>query len=317
MAIVVASDVSLPMSTAPLSAFAGAAHAPLPLSSAPFSFIWPAYVPLPISNGIISQVMVSEAPSFTPDESLGVSSPLAEVISGLDPNIRYDTGYRDGWLYGFSSPHEDTTEQVDLGETDDDKKTIDFHLYTADGLPASGITGEGPVCSPAGSQIQTKRDSGAYTNSTGTFSHISDGKYRYTFATPEVDTGGGEGNIWLRVKVPGFRLAHLRVPVRMRLTIIDIRDAILSAARSGFMSSGTIGEGVAMATAILHGNFIMDQVIDSSNGETASRIRCFHTSAAAESATFGGSGEGEFATLIVTTTYSGKSKIATHRVVQQ
>lgn len=98
----------------------------------------------------------------------------------------------------------------------------------------------------------------------------------------------------------------------------SIRDAILDAARTGHITLGSVGEAIALSASLLQGNFFIDQTDNSSpNGQTAARLRCFHTGAAANAATPGGSGEGEFATFLVTTTYTGPNKIDTHRVVQQ
>ena len=116
----------------------------------------------------------------------------------------------------------------------------------------------------------------------------------------------------------GFRTVVLRVPLRTRPpTAAALRDAVLAAARTGHITTGTIGEGVAIATALLQGNVYMDQVTNGVNGQTSARLRCFHTSADAQAATAGGSGQGEFATFIVTTEYTGNNKISEHRVVQQ
>lgn len=292
----------------------------LPLSSAPIpTSTFGAFVPLPLSTSITTVILlgVSPAPGSV-DPSVSTGS-IVEVLGGLVPNsFEYAGGYRDGERYGFSSIHEETAEQIDLDETDNDKKTIDFHIYTKQGLPASGVAGEGAVCSPIGSQIQTKRDLGAYANALGTFSHISDAKYRYTFSASEVAATGGEGNIWLRVKVPDFRVAELRTPIRLRFpTTAEISAAILNAARSGFIGTGTIGEGVAIGMAMLQGNILMDKVHQGPNGQTFARVRCFHSGSAASAATQGGSGEGEFATFIVTTSYTDTNQIASHRVVQQ
>jgi hypothetical protein len=101
-------------------------------------------------------------------------------------------------------------EPIQPGETDDDKKTISFRIYTSLGIPASGLSGEGAVCSPVGAQLQTNRDLTGYVDSLGAFSHIGDGVYRYTFADSEVAEAGGEGNIWLRVKVSGYRTIGAR-----------------------------------------------------------------------------------------------------------
>lgn len=96
-----------------------------------------------------------------------------------------------------------------------------------------------------------------------------------------------------------------------------IAVAVLDAARSGHLTLGTIGEGIALATSLLQGNFFIDEVTPGTNGPTAQRLRCFLTGSATSSATAGGSGEGEFATFLVTTAYSGPNAISTHRVVQQ
>jgi len=96
-----------------------------------------------------------------------------------------------------------------------------------------------------------------------------------------------------------------------------IAAAVLDAARSGHVTLGTVGEGIALATSLLQGNFFIDEVTNGANGPTAQRLRCFLTGTATSSATSGGSGEGEFATFLVTTTYAGVNQIQTHRVVQQ
>ena len=100
-------------------------------------------------------------------------------------------------------------------------------------------------------------------------------------------------------------------------TAAQIRDAILDAARSGHVTTGTIGEGIALGTSLLQGNFYMDNIVNGPDGMTSARIRCFHTGSAVAAATSGGTGEGEFATFTVTTIYVGPNKVATHRVVQQ
>jgi hypothetical protein len=245
------------------------------------------------------------------------SSLITVVIPSQYGRTQYIEGFYEGEIFGFSSQQEDDMEPIQLGETDDDKKTISFTIYDVNGYPASGLVGEGAVASPGVGDVQTNRDLAGYVNITGTFAHVADGEYRYTFSNAEVASGGGEGNIWLRAKIAGFRTAIRRIPIRDIATATKARDAVLNAMRSGFVTTGTIGEGIAIASALLQGNFLMDTVTNTSNGQTAARIRCFHTGAATSAATSGGSGEGEFATFLVTTTYSGPSKIVTHRVVQQ
>lgn len=97
-----------------------------------------------------------------------------------------------------------------------------------------------------------------------------------------------------------------------------VRDAILDAARSGHLTAGSIGEGVALATSLLQGNYYIDNVDNSgSNGPLSQRLRCFVSAAAMAGVTYGGTGQGEFATFVVTTTYDGVNKIHDHKVVQQ
>jgi len=254
-------------------------------------------------------------------EDLGIIpvkiSDIIEVMWGQVPRFTYEEGFADGELDGNSSQVESVMEPITLGETDNDKKTIAFHIYTAAGLPASGLFTQGAVCVPTTSQVQTNRDLAGYVDRLGTFTHLGDGEYTYTFANAEVSAPSGEGNVWLRVKVPGFRTVVLRVPLRNTgPTAVEMRDAILTAARAGFLASGSIGEGVAVAVALLQGNFYMDTVTNTGNGQTSARIRCFLTGSGAQAATSGGSGQGEFATFTVTTTYTGPNKVETHRVVQ-
>jgi hypothetical protein len=95
-----------------------------------------------------------------------------------------------------------------------------------------------------------------------------------------------------------------------------IAQAVLNAARSGYLTLGSIGEGIALAASLLQGNFYIDNVTTSSNGPTAQRLRCWTSAAGMSGVTPGGSGQGEFATFQVTTTYTGPGAIATHQVIQ-
>src|ERR1041384_1849703 len=98
----------------------------------------------------VAPVTVPEGQSI--DRTTGATpitiSDLVTVLNGLEPRLRYEVGYADGELYGFSTVREQVMGPVMLGETDDDKKTIAFHIYDRFGLPASGLTGEGAVCTP-------------------------------------------------------------------------------------------------------------------------------------------------------------------------
>lgn len=92
----------------------------------------------------------------------------------------------------------------------------------------------------------------------------------------------------------------------------DILDALLT----DHASIGSVGDAIAIAAGLLQGNFFMDTVVNDGNGQTSARLRLWRDEAGAAGANGGGSGEGEFATFQVTTTYSGPGKVATHRVVR-
>lgn len=229
----------------------------------------------------------------------------------------YPAGYIDGEIFGFSSPKDTEAGPISPGETDPDKKVVDFYIYTTTGLPANGALGEGAVLVPSTGDVQVNRDLAGYVNATGTFIQLSDHKYRYTFSDSEI-AGAAEGSAWVRIKRTGYRTTIKRVPLRFEApSLTTIRDAILDAARTGHITAGTIGEGVSVAVALLQGNIYIDQITNTANGQTAARLRCFHTGVATSAATANGSGEGEFATFIITTTYTSPNKIVTHRVVQQ
>ena len=291
------------------------AQNPIALAPTQIAPVWaPAHNPIALAPTQIAPVW----PTVQNPLPLTAFTFIVNAIGAEAPQFQYSDGHTNGELYGFSSQREEDMEPVQLGETVDNKKTVSFRIWTDIGLPASGLPGDGNICSPAVGEIQVNRDLAGYVNATGTFSHIGDGVYRYTFPNSEVASGGGEGNTWLRVKVSGFRTVAFRVPIRsLPPTETAIVTAVLDAARSGHIGTGTIGEGVAAAMALLQGNFYMDQTTNTASGQTAARIRCFHTGAATSAATAGGSGEGEFATFLVTTAYSGASKITTHRVTQQ
>jgi len=266
---------------------------------------------------MMADIAIIWPPEFEATPPLTISY-VGTVLSAQQPRFQYSDGIADGERFGFSSQREETMEPIQLGETDPDKMTIGFPLFDTDGQPASGLGGQGAVAVPAAGELQTNRDLGGYVNALGTFSHIGDGNYRYTFVASEVASAGGEGVIWLRVAVAGFRTVVWPVPIRnLPPQATAIRDAVLNAARSGFVGTGTIGEGLAIAASLLQGNYYMDNITNTDNGQTEARIRCFHTGAAANAATQGGTGEGEFATFLVTTSYTGPNKISEHRVVQQ
>lgn len=101
-------------------------------------------------------------------------------------------------------------------------------------------------------------------------------------------------------------------------TAASIRDAVLDALLSDHAIQGSVADGIAIAAGLLQGNFMMDSVNNTDpNGQTSARIRLFRDGTATGSATSGGAGQGEFATLLVTTTYSAPGKVLVHKVVRQ
>jgi hypothetical protein len=101
-------------------------------------------------------------------------------------------------------------------------------------------------------------------------------------------------------------------------TTAAIRDAVLDALLSDHSTQGSVADGIAIAAGLLQGNFVMDNVVNTDpNGQTSARIRLFRNGTAAGAATGGGTGQGEFATLLVTTTYSAPGKVTIHKVVRQ
>jgi hypothetical protein len=100
-------------------------------------------------------------------------------------------------------------------------------------------------------------------------------------------------------------------------TAAVVRDAILNELLSGHATEGTVGDAIAIAASMLQGNFFMDNVDNTNdNGQTAARIRLFRTATAMASVSAGGTGQGEFATFLLTTTYAGPNKITTHKAVR-
>jgi len=97
-----------------------------------------------------------------------------------------------------------------------------------------------------------------------------------------------------------------------------IAAAVLDDLLTAHAVVGSVGDAIAVAAGLLQGNFYMDQTNNTDpNGQIFARLRVFRTGAATALATDGGSGQGEFATFNITTTYTGPNKIATHRAVRQ
>lgn len=250
------------------------------------------------------------------------TAPIVTTVFGHDPRTTYTNGYDDGYVagerYGFSSPREETMDPIRPGETDVDKKTRSFRVYTSVGAPASGEVGEGAVCIPAAGELQVNRDLAGFVNAAGAFSHVGDGVYRYTFDDAEVAEAGGEGNVWVRVKKPGFRTTTIRVPIRLEApTPAAIRDAVLNAMLEDHAVVGSVADGIAIAAGLLQGNFYMDNTTHDANGQTSARLRVWRSAAAMGTPTAGAAGlEGAFAAFTVATSYTAPNKIATHAVTR-
>lgn len=216
-----------------------------------------------------------------------------------------------------------------------------------DGWATSAIT-------LASGDLQYAHNRGGYVAIAGTFGHNGEGEYYYIFDPTEIANSLSDGTVAVKFVRTGYRAFIVRIPfynpngglalttdvtsaqtainahtdsavasaqtaiIAAIPTTTQIATAILDAARSGHVVLGSIGEGIALAASLLQGNFYIDNTNNTDpNGQTAARIRCFHTGTAAAAATPGGSGQGEFATFLVTTSYTGPNQIASHRVVQQ
>jgi hypothetical protein len=139
-----------------------------------------------------------------------------------------------------------------------------------------------------------------------TNSHSSGGLVRIRFANTGLTTA--------TFATDRILLGYVVLPASTSVTVAAILDALLT----GHAVVGSIADGIAIAAGLLQGNFFMDQTDNTSpNGQTAARMRIFRDGVATAAATDGGVAEGEFATFLVTTTYVGPNKIATHRVVRQ
>src|SRR5512139_1075271 len=118
-----------------MATFNSFAIVPIVVAGTPVAPVWASAADLGIVLGVsptsIAPVWVSEA------EPIVVSlTPINTTLTSEAVRNLYPDGYADGERYGFSSPHEELMEPIQLGETDDAKKTISFEIYTSAGLPA-------------------------------------------------------------------------------------------------------------------------------------------------------------------------------------
>lgn len=102
------------------------------------------------------------------------------------------------------------------------------------------------------------------------------------------------------------------------MTTVQVAASVLDALMTSHNVAGSVGENIAIAAGLLQGNFYMDNTVTTDpNGQTSARIRIFRDGATTNAATPGGVGQGEFATFLLTTTYTGPNKIAVHKAVKQ
>lgn len=198
-------------------------------------------------------------------------------------------------------------------EPDSALRSVTLFIYKDDGVTPA------PMGTSFATGNRIRFSGGAYAAAAGTMTNVGvDGEWEYVATQAETNIDACEIIIMVPAVV-GFSQANAVVELSTAApTANQIRDVLLGAQRQDFVELGTVGEGMAIATSLLQGNFYMDNVDNSDpNGQTSARLRCFHNADDTNAATYGGSGENEFATFLVTTTYSGPNKITDHRVVQQ
>lgn len=97
----------------------------------------------------------------------------------------------------------------------------------------------------------------------------------------------------------------------------EVRDAVLDALLSDHAIVGSVADGIAIASGLLQGNFMMDNTSNTDDGQTAARLRVWRSAAAMSGATVGGFGaQGAFAIFDVVTVYSGPNKVTSHKVTR-
>lgn len=172
-----------------------------------------------------------------------------------------------------------------------------------------------PLATSFTGKLKMRAGGTTWAAATGTLTNTGyDGHWVYE--ATQVETNVNVNEIELRI-VDATYYAQTLVEIQASLTVSSITTAILDALLSDHAIVGSVADGIAIAASMLQGNFFMDQVGNSSNGQTAARIRCFRSGAATSAATAGGTGEGEFAIFQVVTTYVGVDQVQTHRVVRQ
>lgn len=191
------------------------------------------------------------------------------------------------------------------GETDANKKTIYFKVFDVDGLPCSGEVDEAAVWVPGAGEIQVNRDQAGYTNTAGTFNHIADGDYYYTFANAEI-SGATEGTILFRAKEVGvIRTQTVIVPLRFDTDDVaaDVGDVAADVIAMQ-TDVDAISGAQAIIMGLMHRNAVIDNhTYDLTTGECLSaRVRVFADETAAGAAVTGAAddADGEILRFLMT-----------------
>lgn len=152
------------------------------------------------------------------------------------------------------------------------------------------------------------------------------GNYYYPFSQDETND---DTIIGVRLMKVGYVTQYFWCPITVNSvdslaqavatlpSVASIRDAVLNALLENHTIVGSVADGIAIAAGLLQGNFFMDNTAHDANGQTSARMRIWRSAAAMGTPTPGAAGlEGAFAAFLVTTTYSGPNKIATHTVAR-
>lgn len=200
---------------------------------------------------------------------------------------------------------------IKIGETNADRKTVFFEIYTSDGLLASGgadANYEGTLAVAAGATLEVENNLLGWTAKAGTFGHHGDGEFYYTFANAEVAVGQVEGTIAFRFQKTGFRNVVARVPLlATNISALETKiDAIkaktdnlpsdpadASDIAASFTATATLIAAVSSALidigGLMHRNSMADNfTYDVTTGEMLTcRVRVFANAAALVAAVAG------------------------------
>lgn len=101
-------------------------------------------------------------------------------------------------------------------------------------------------------------------------------------------------------------------------TVDEIADQVWDELLSGHLTANTTGLALAIAQGLSQANFVLDNTsFDAAGMMTSGRIRLFPDAATAGAATQGGSGQGEFATFLVSASGSTPGQLQLYKVVKQ